>query len=131
MQDHKNINTAAYGGGDHVRAKMLAAYLAGKMVHTPLWPIVEEDVLDGSLAANHKAVLVAGINYLDPKVVTALEAYAAGGGTVLLSDDSRIKIAGATQLGARLRRSNCITKLTISGPPIRKDRRSFAGSSIG
>ena len=47
MQDPKKIGQAAYEGGGHVRAKMLASYLAGKMIHTPFWPIVEEDVLDG------------------------------------------------------------------------------------
>ena len=99
MQDHKKINLAAYEGGDHTRAKMLAAYIAGKMIHVPLWPVVEEDVLDGSLAANHKAVLLPGVNYLDPKVVTALEAYIAAGGTVIVSDDSQVQIKGAQKLG--------------------------------
>ncbi|HWG03653.1 MAG TPA: hypothetical protein VG271_01440, partial [Beijerinckiaceae bacterium] len=100
MQDHKKVGQAAYEGGDHTRAKMLAAYIAGKMIHVPLWPVVEEDVLDGSLAANHKAVLLPGVNYLDPRVVTALEAYIASGGTVLLSDDSQVQIKGAQKLGA-------------------------------
>jgi hypothetical protein len=99
MQDHKKVNVAAYEGGDHVRAKMLAAYLAGKVIHTPLWPVVEEDVLDGSLAANHKAVLLAGVNFLDAKVVTALEAYITGGGVVLVSDDCQVQIKGAQKLG--------------------------------
>ncbi|HET6247179.1 MAG TPA: hypothetical protein VFE47_05710 [Tepidisphaeraceae bacterium] len=100
MQDHKKIDIAAYEGGDHTRAKMLAAYLAGKFIHMPLWPIVEEDVLDGTLAANHKAVVLAGIDTLDPKVITALEAYAAGGGVVIVSDDCHVQIKGATKLGA-------------------------------
>ena len=100
MQDHKKVGQAAYEGGDHTRAKMLAAYIAGKMIHVPLWPVVEEDVLDGSLAANHKAVLLPGVNYLDAKVVTALEAFISSGGTVLLSDDSQVQIKGAQKLGA-------------------------------
>jgi hypothetical protein len=99
MQDPKKINLAAYEGGGHVRAKMLAAYLAGKMIHTPFWPIVEEDVLDGSLAANHKAVLIAGIDYLEPNVIAALQGYIAAGGMVLVSDDSQVKIPGAVKLG--------------------------------
>ena len=36
----------------------------------------------------------------DPKVVAALEAYIAGGGVVLVSDDSKVQIKGATKLGA-------------------------------
>jgi hypothetical protein len=99
MQDPKKVGAAAYEGGDHVRAKMLATYMAGKMIHTPFWPIVEEDVVDGSLAANHKAVVISGINFLDPKVTAALEAYAAAGGLVIVTDDSQVQIKGATKLG--------------------------------
>ncbi len=36
-------------------------YLAGQLIHYPLCPVVEEDVLDGSLAAQHKAVILAGL----------------------------------------------------------------------
>ncbi|MDB5300434.1 MAG: hypothetical protein JWO87_2097 [Phycisphaerales bacterium] len=100
MQDPKKINVAAYLGGDHVRARLLATYLAGKMIHVPFWPIVEEDITDGSLAAGQKAVILAGVNHLDAKVVTALEAYARGGGLVLLSDDCRVEVKGATRVGA-------------------------------
>lgn len=102
MQTHDtpHVNRAAYEGGDHTRPKLLAAYLAGKMIHLPVFPIVEEDITDGTLAANHKAVILPGVNYLDPKVVTALEAYINGGGTVLLSDDSQVRIKGATRLSA-------------------------------
>ncbi|MDB5172905.1 MAG: hypothetical protein JWN51_1678, partial [Phycisphaerales bacterium] len=100
MQDPKKMNAAAYLGGDHVRARVLATYLAGKMIHVPFWPIVEEDITDGTLAADHKAVILAGVNHLDAKVLTALEAYAKGGGLVLLSDDSRVQVKGATRVGA-------------------------------
>jgi hypothetical protein len=99
MQDSKQVNKAAYLGGDHVRAKLLATYLAGKMIHIPFWPIVEEDITDGSLAAGQKAVILAGVNHLDAKVVTALEAYARGGGLVLLTDDCQLEIKGATRIG--------------------------------
>jgi hypothetical protein len=99
MQNPKKVGQAAYEGGGHVRAKMLASYLAGKMIHVPFWPVVEEDILDGSLAANHKAVLIAGVNALEPKVILALQGYIASGGLVLVSDDSQVTIPGATKLG--------------------------------
>jgi len=88
-----------YEGGSHSRAKLLQVYTAGKMIHTSLFPIVEEDVLDGTLAAHHKAVVIAGVNYLDPKVITALQGYIAAGGTVIVSDESQVVIPGATKLG--------------------------------
>jgi len=99
MQDPSAINTSAYEGGHHNRAKSLQTYLAGKAIHVPLFPIVEEDVLDGTLAAHHKAVVLPGIDTLAPKVIKALEAYIAGGGVVLVSDDSKVEIQGATKLG--------------------------------
>src|SRR5262249_11178882 len=91
-----------YEGGKHARQKTLLAYLAGKTIHVPLFPIVEEDVVDGTLAAHHKAVLLPGIDYLPPKVITALEAFIAGGGTVVVSDESQVKIKGAVKLGTPL-----------------------------
>ncbi|MBM4034331.1 MAG: hypothetical protein FJ291_21510, partial [Planctomycetes bacterium] len=77
-------------------------FVASKMAHIPLFPLVEEDVLDGTLAANHKAIVLAGIEALDPEVVKALEAYAAKGGKVILGDECAVKIAGAAKLGAAI-----------------------------
>ena len=77
-------------------------YVASKMAHIPLFPLVEEDVLDGTLAANHKAIVLTGIEALDPEVVKALELYAAKGGRVILGDECAVKIAGATKLGAAI-----------------------------
>jgi hypothetical protein len=91
-----------YTGGRHAREKTFLAYLAGKVSHIPLFPIVEEDITDGTLAANHKAVLLPGINYLDPKVIVELERFAASGGLVLVSDDSAVEIKGATKLGCTI-----------------------------
>lgn len=92
--------TDNYEGGKHARAKTLLAYLAGKQAHIPLFPIVEEDVLDGTLAAHHKAVVLPGIDYLDPKVVAALEAFIASGGAVWVTDEGKVQIKGAAKLGA-------------------------------
>src|SRR5581483_10135730 len=55
-------------------------YLAGKLIPQPFLPVLEEDVLDGTLAADHKAVVLTSLDYLDPRVVAALEDFASGGG---------------------------------------------------
>ena len=88
--------------GNGQRDKMLVAYLAGLANHTPLFPLVEEDILDGTLAAHHKAVLLPGTEYLAPKTVTALEAYIGQGGTVLITDEAKVKIKGAVKVGASI-----------------------------
>ena len=74
-------------------------YLAGKILQMQFLPIVEEDVVDGSLAAAHKAIVLTSIDYLDPKVVAALEAFAQAGGLVLMTADCQVKIRGGTNLG--------------------------------
>jgi hypothetical protein len=75
-------------------------YLAGKMLHRQFLGVVEEDVLDGTLAANHKAVILTSLDYLDPKVVASLEDFAAHGGLVLMTKDCKVKVKGAEDLGA-------------------------------
>jgi hypothetical protein len=100
MQNPNLIDESAYDGGGHNRRKTIMTYLAGKAIHVPIFPIVEEDVLDGTLAAHHRVVVLPGIDTLDPKVISALEAFNAGGGVVLVSDDSKVQIQGATKIGA-------------------------------
>ena len=102
-----------YEGGGHTRGYLLSAYLAGKMIHIPFDPVVEEDVLDGTLDAHHKAIVLAGINYLDAKVIAALESYAARGGAVLLTDDCQVQITGGVKVGAKadIEQYNLIGKL--------------------
>ncbi|HYG73755.1 MAG TPA: hypothetical protein VEK08_01880 [Planctomycetota bacterium] len=73
-------------------------YLAGKVIQQPFTTVVEEDILDGTLAQDHKAVVLNAINYLDPKVVTALEQYIATGGAVLMTSDSKVEIKGAIKV---------------------------------
>jgi len=102
MKKPDSQNVAAYEGGGHTRSRCSLAYLAGLVAHVPFQPIVEEDILDGTLSAHHKAVFLAGINYLDPKVVAVLEAYAAAGGAVLVSDDSQVQVKGAAKLGVSI-----------------------------
>ncbi len=87
-----------YNGG-YQREKTTTVINAGQVAHYDIQPVVEEEVLDGTLSANYRAIILTGITYLDPRVVTALEAYAAHGGVVLCSDDCPVKIAGARPLG--------------------------------
>jgi hypothetical protein len=86
----------SYRGNRHFQ-HLLYLYIAAKQLHVPLFPVVEEDVLDGTLAAHHKVVILAGIDYVDPRVLARLEAFRAGGGDVLLSDDSKLKLPGAAR----------------------------------
>jgi hypothetical protein len=74
------------------------AYLAIKLNQQPVTAIVDEDILDGTLAADHRAVVLTSINHLDPAVVRGLESFAAGGGLVLLTADSSVAIKGAVKL---------------------------------
>ena len=90
-----------YLGGGLTRGRLLSLYFAGKMIRIPMTPIVEEDVLDGSLAADYKAVVLTNVNYLAPKVVAVLEDYAAQGGLVLTTDDCQAPIKGAKGLAPR------------------------------
>jgi hypothetical protein len=52
-------------------------------------------VLDGTLANEHKAVILTSLDYLDPKVIAALEDFAAGGGLVLMTGDCTVTVKGA------------------------------------
>jgi len=94
-----------YQGGGHGRDRVFLVYLAGLRMQTPICPIVEEDILDGTLAANHRAVILTGIQSLDPRVVAALEGYAAKGGTVIVGDECALQIQGAVRLDIPVDRS--------------------------
>jgi hypothetical protein len=82
--------------------RLLLLYTAAKMAHIPIFPVVEEDILDGTVAANHKVLIMTGIERLDPKVVASLEAWIAGGGKVIQGDECKVRIAGAVKLGAEV-----------------------------
>jgi hypothetical protein len=73
-------------------------YLAGKMLQQQFLAVVDEDVLDGTVANEHKAIILTSLDYLDPKVIAALEDYAAHGGLVLLTGDCTVTIKGAKKL---------------------------------
>ena len=75
------------------------AYLAGKVLGQQFLTVVDEDVVDGTLAANHRAVLLTSVDHLAPEVVAGLEAFAAQGGLVLVTGDSPVRVKGAVDLG--------------------------------
>jgi hypothetical protein len=74
-------------------------YLAGKLIQQPFMAVLDEDVLDGTLAANHKAVILTSIDYLDPDVIAGLEDFTKHGGLVLKTGDSTVQVKGAVNLG--------------------------------
>lgn len=92
--------TDNYTGGGHTRA-LCYVWLAGHLLRTPVTPIVEEDVLDGTLAGTCKALVVARVDYLEPRVVAALESWIKTGGAVFLTADCTVNIPGAVRLKAR------------------------------
>jgi hypothetical protein len=73
-------------------------YLAGKLMQLPFDTVLDEDVRDGSVAADRKALIVTSVDYLDPKVARNLEEFIADGGLVLLTSDCKVRIKGAKKL---------------------------------
>jgi hypothetical protein len=89
----------AYFNKEHTQLQDLAAlYVATRLTQYPVSFVLDEDILDGTLAAGHKAVIIAGVTYLDPTVIAGLEAFAAQGGVVLTTADTTVSIAGAVRL---------------------------------
>jgi hypothetical protein len=80
-------------------ANLPLTYLAGKLIQQQFLAVVDEDVLDGTVANDHKAIILTSLDYLDPQVVKALENFAANGGLVLMTGDSKVAIKGAIKLG--------------------------------
>ncbi|MBI2190539.1 MAG: hypothetical protein HYU36_00975 [Planctomycetes bacterium] len=78
---------------------LLFTYLAGKLTQQPLQPLLEEDILDGTLADDHRALVLAGLDYLDPQVLEAIQRFAARGGLVLTTGGTNLAIPGAVNLG--------------------------------
>ena len=75
---------------------------------------------DGTLAAHHKVLDRARrVNYLEPKVIAALEQFITGGGAVIVTDDSEVQIKGATKLGVPADNTSLRTS-TNSGATRRK-----------
>src|SRR3954447_23867568 len=73
-------------------------YLAGKLLQQQFLAVVEEDILDGTLATDYKAVVLTSLDYLDPEVIAALEDFARNGGLVLMTGDCTVDVKGAVKL---------------------------------
>jgi len=80
-------------------AYLTLVYMATKLLQQPINVVVEEDILDGTVAESHKVIIVAGVEYLAPAVVDALADFAKNGGKVIVGDESKVNIPGATKLG--------------------------------
>jgi len=74
-------------------------YVACNMTQQPVATVLDEDVIDGTLAVRHAAVILPSIDTLDPRVTAALERYAADGGLVLTTGDCGVQVRGAVGLG--------------------------------
>jgi len=94
----EDMNFSYAHASSHGR-NLMFTYLAGKLLQQPFMAVVEEDILDGTLAAEHKAVILTSLAYLDPKVIAALERFAERGGLVLLTGDCKIQVKGGVNLG--------------------------------
>lgn len=73
---------------------LVLTYLAGKLTHHNFAPILDEDILDGTLATHHKAVILTSMDYVDPIVAKALESFAANGGLVVATGDTTLTLEG-------------------------------------
>lgn len=82
-------------------ANLPLTYVALKLIQQPFTAVVDEDILDGTLANEHRVLVLTSLDYLDPKVVKALEDFIQGGGVVLLTGDSAVAIKGAVKLDVK------------------------------
>jgi len=93
-------NMKAFATWDNRQGQhMVFTYMAGAALQQHFMPVVDEDVVDGTLAARHKAVVITSLDYLDPRVIAGLEAFADAGGLVMQTADCTVKIKGAVNLG--------------------------------
>jgi hypothetical protein len=95
--------TANYAHGIPHGQNLPLTYLAGKVLQQQFLAVVEEDVLDGTVANEHKAIILMSLDYLDPKVIAALEDFAANKGLVLMTGDCTVSIKGAKKLDVKPR----------------------------
>jgi hypothetical protein len=89
-----------YGHDTPHGRNVMFSYLAGKLLQHQFLPLLDEEVLAGTLAAHHRAVLLTSIGYLEANVIAALEDFASRGGVVLLTADSTVSLRGAVKLAA-------------------------------
>ena len=81
-------------------------------------PVVEEDILDGTLAAHYQVIVLTAIDYLEPKVVAALEEYAASGGKVLQLANSGVPLAAHPNII----KSPVTAAVKLTPPPVKSSQ---------
>jgi hypothetical protein len=96
----KDVKNNNYAHAMPHGASLMGVMLAGVQIQQHVQTVVDEDIVDGTLAADHKAVVISAVDYLDPAVIKGLEDFASHGGLVLTTSDCTVKIAGATPLNA-------------------------------
>ena len=94
----KDMKVTYFHAEDHGR-NVAFTYLAGKQLQYQFMPVLDEDVIDGTLAMHHKAVILTSIDYVDPKVRKGLEEFIRQGGLVLATSDCELKLKGAVDVG--------------------------------
>jgi hypothetical protein len=95
---YSKSNIERQHGGNAQAGALAIAYTATRLTQYPISAVLDEDIVDGTVAARHKAVLVTGVEYLDPAVITGLEAFVKQGGLVLVTADCKVDVPGATKL---------------------------------
>lgn len=93
---------------------LVFTYLAGAQSWHAFAQVLDEDVLDGTLATHHNAVILTSMDYVDPAVAKALEDFASKGGRVLATSDTTLSIKGMKKLKVlpRLPDQDFIDRLT-------------------
>lgn len=88
-----------YAHADDHLANVCFTYLAGKLQQQQFMTVLDEDVIDGTLAASHRVLIVASVDHLDPEVLAGLDAFSKAGGVILATSDCQVRIPGAIDLG--------------------------------
>ncbi|MEI6518440.1 MAG: hypothetical protein WCO98_00105 [bacterium] len=85
-------------GGSPQLGSLPSVYMALKMNQYPMSAVLDEDIIDGTLAVSHKAIILTGLDYLDPAAIASLELYTKTGGVVLITSECKINVVGAVKL---------------------------------
>ena len=94
----KSCIVHSHGGSKQAETSLPPMYTALKLIQYPMSIVLDEDILDGTLAANHKAIILTGLDYLDPAIIASLEDFVKNGGVVYITADCTINVAGAVIL---------------------------------
>lgn len=94
----KDISKVVYAQSTEHGASIHIPYIATKLLQQNSQFVVDEDVVDGTLQANYKAIVLNAVDILDPGVIAGLERFIAKGGIVLKTSDSQVQIKGAIDM---------------------------------